>query len=105
MTKGVTGLLLCLLALFVALGDVDNLLGSSLSIGPTHILAALFVLSHLLLNIKDVSCFFSVDAYLLLLLVIVLAVAQAGYGSTTYRDRKSTRLNSSHVKISYAVFC
>jgi len=84
MTKGVTGLLLCLLALFVALGDVDNLLGSSLSIGPTHILAALFVLSHLLLNIKDVSCFFSVDAYLLLLLVIVLAVAQAGYGSTTY---------------------
>src|SRR5690606_7943422 len=25
--------------------------------------------------------------------------------SETYRDRKSTRLNSSHVKISYAVFC
>src|SRR5690606_39509841 len=24
---------------------------------------------------------------------------------TSYRDRKSTRLNSSHVKISYAVFC
>src|SRR5690606_38111317 len=24
---------------------------------------------------------------------------------TKYRDRKSTRLNSSHVKISYAVFC
>src|SRR5207302_10726052 len=24
---------------------------------------------------------------------------------TTMRDRKSTRLNSSHVKISYAVFC
>src|SRR5690606_40040273 len=28
------------------------------------------------------------------------------HGSTsTSRDRKSTRLNSSHVKISYAVFC
>src|SRR5690606_40501384 len=26
-------------------------------------------------------------------------------GSTCPRDRKSTRLNSSHVKISYAVFC
>src|SRR5579883_3526855 len=25
--------------------------------------------------------------------------------SAKYRDRKSTRLNSSHVKISYAVFC
>src|SRR5690606_41225218 len=26
-------------------------------------------------------------------------------GKWTFRDRKSTRLNSSHVKISYAVFC
>src|SRR5690606_41626966 len=26
-------------------------------------------------------------------------------GAMLYRDRKSTRLNSSHVKISYAVFC
>src|SRR5205814_10531271 len=28
-----------------------------------------------------------------------------GCGSTTARDRKSTRLNSSHLGISYAVFC
>src|SRR2546422_4530016 len=28
-----------------------------------------------------------------------------GIGSQTYRDRKSTRLNSSHGYISYAVFC
>src|SRR5436309_7148877 len=28
-----------------------------------------------------------------------------GWRSTRWRDRKSTRLNSSHVKISYAVFC
>src|SRR5690349_21998051 len=27
------------------------------------------------------------------------------YGNATCRDRKSTRLNSSHVEISYAVFC
>src|SRR5690606_42027904 len=27
------------------------------------------------------------------------------YNSGRYQDRKSTRLNSSHVKISYAVFC
>src|SRR5690554_7626811 len=26
-------------------------------------------------------------------------------GGNSYRDRKSTRLNSSHVRISYAVFC
>src|SRR5690606_41949776 len=31
----------------------------------------------------------------------VLALVHAGYDE----DRKSTRLNSSHVKISYAVFC
>src|SRR5690349_24024871 len=29
----------------------------------------------------------------------------AGRLSTLWRDRKSTRLNSSHVEISYAVFC
>src|SRR5690606_39458264 len=29
----------------------------------------------------------------------------ASSGSASRRDRKSTRLNSSHVKISYAVFC
>src|SRR5690349_23870320 len=28
-----------------------------------------------------------------------------GSGRLTHRDRKSTRLNSSHVEISYAVFC
>src|SRR5690606_39806491 len=27
------------------------------------------------------------------------------YGESLHKDRKSTRLNSSHVKISYAVFC
>src|SRR3989442_8989156 len=29
----------------------------------------------------------------------------AGSGGQNRRDRKSTRLNSSHVRISYAVFC
>src|SRR5690349_23190460 len=31
--------------------------------------------------------------------------ASAGTRSAAERDRKSTRLNSSHVEISYAVFC
>src|SRR5690606_39983788 len=37
----------------------------------------------------------------------LLQYAYGSYGSTMepYLDRKSTRLNSSHVKISYAVFC
>src|SRR5690606_40705252 len=32
-------------------------------------------------------------------------VVPEGYGGPQPTDRKSTRLNSSHVKISYAVFC
>src|SRR5699024_11492100 len=32
-------------------------------------------------------------------------VAGYNYGQGSSRDRKSTRLNSSHVSISYAVFC
>src|SRR5690606_41248317 len=32
-------------------------------------------------------------------------VARGGVGVGGAQDRKSTRLNSSHVKISYAVFC
>src|SRR3712207_8247961 len=30
---------------------------------------------------------------------------RAGHGVSGYQDRKSTRLNSSHANISYAVFC
>src|SRR3712207_7271499 len=38
--------------------------------------------------------------------VIVLGLAPAAHGANrTGRDRKSTRLNSSHANISYAVFC
>src|SRR5438874_10241997 len=32
-------------------------------------------------------------------------IIQIGHGFLLRRDRKSTRLNSSHVEISYAVFC
>src|SRR5207302_11287005 len=32
-------------------------------------------------------------------------LARRGPGGSARQDRKSTRLNSSHVKISYAVFC
>src|SRR5690606_40753746 len=40
--------------------------------------------------------------------VLMLLVAEAEFGTPhvgVQQDRKSTRLNSSHVKISYAVFC
>src|SRR5258707_6853431 len=34
-----------------------------------------------------------------------LLASSTRYGGATLRDRKSTRLNSSHANISYAVFC
>src|SRR5207249_12055104 len=37
--------------------------------------------------------------------IITNAAQQAGVSRETLEDRKSTRLNSSHVSISYAVFC
>src|SRR5690554_7294867 len=36
---------------------------------------------------------------------VSLVVVTGGLGPTKDEDRKSTRLNSSHVRISYAVFC
>src|SRR5437870_8186789 len=35
----------------------------------------------------------------------VLELVRERYGDVVFEDRKSTRLNSSHVAISYAVFC
>src|SRR5438105_12159011 len=37
--------------------------------------------------------------------LIILGSGPAGYSAAVYADRKSTRLNSSHEWISYAVFC
>src|SRR5699024_12679816 len=37
--------------------------------------------------------------------IIVLAAGLRQLGASAPEDRKSTRLNSSHVSISYAVFC
>src|SRR5690554_7395055 len=45
--------------------------------------------------------FFEVDRYY----VTVAALAALAKDGDIKQDRKSTRLNSSHVRISYAVFC
>src|SRR5690606_41423724 len=37
--------------------------------------------------------------------LVLVPLATGRYSGHRVRDRKSTRLNSSHVKISYAVFC
>src|SRR5690625_5951883 len=43
-------------------------------------------------------------ALISILAVVTLFASEADF-LATYSDRKSTRLNSSHVAISYAVFC
>src|SRR5437773_4621058 len=45
------------------------------------------------------------DAALLAFVFMEITGAVAWLGLWQFRDRKSTRLNSSHITISYAVFC
>src|SRR5690606_41033934 len=48
-------------------------------------------------SVTSISGFFVADQLYLIFIQFSCSIL--------YRDRKSTRLNSSHVKISYAVFC
>lgn len=84
MAKEVSKLVLGLLALFVALGDLDGWLGVGSAVGVVQVLAGLFVVVHLILHIKDISVFFTLEACLLFLLIIVLALAQLNYGQSSY---------------------
>src|SRR5438445_6394876 len=45
------------------------------------------------------------DAYKQMMAAIATVAAALGEAGAELRDRKSTRLNSSHANISYAVFC
>src|SRR2546426_9315510 len=57
------------------------------------------------LKLPDLSqvTFLGIDGHKLLLFGIVICIFGLGFGLAI--DRKSTRLNSSHLVISYAVFC
>src|SRR5690606_42116387 len=61
------------------------------------------VLLPLITVLFDVSMFKPLVG--VVLLMGILGYAGVGTLISSMRDRKSTRLNSSHVKISYAVFC
>src|SRR5206468_4354280 len=72
------------------------------------------VLSGLIMIFKRYRTSASLRALLAVLLLVLAAVPRIVNGETTVlsidgysgaRDRKSTRLNSSHDQISYAVFC
>src|SRR5688572_31146975 len=48
---------------------------------------------------------FGIAAVGVALLAVIVILLRPGNGSSPGGDRKSTRLNSSHSQISYAVFC
>src|SRR5690606_39340485 len=54
---------------------------------------------------KSVDFFLNLNKFLSCHQVSLICVNVCLTGVPTQLDRKSTRLNSSHVKISYAVFC
>src|SRR3712207_7588317 len=64
----------------------------------THPLATRYYQNILIHKSQNAHCFFQ-------FLYLLLALQQFHYGQGKLQDRKSTRLNSSHANISYAVFC
>src|SRR5690554_7064027 len=80
-------------AISIPLGATINMAGAAITISVATLAAA---------NTLGIS----VDFGTALLLCVVSALAATGVsGVAGGSDRKSTRLNSSHVRISYAVFC
>src|SRR3712207_8295147 len=79
----------------------------------TTLFRSLIIVAILLMFTADVGYGYLelIDAYVpggvleALWLAVVLALGSAGLHPSMVRDRKSTRLNSSHANISYAVFC
>src|SRR3712207_6960393 len=70
------------------------------------ILLTFVVIGQLLLNALDIELgAFRIAGGLVLLIISLRMVLQSTHQPTEERDRKSTRLNSSHANISYAVFC
>src|SRR3989442_10276980 len=91
----------CFLALALAVGFMPSLPGDTavrealLALASPPVLAAMRLINR-------------AGSWQLLLpgsLLLLLAFRRARVKARSNRDRKSTRLNSSHVRISYAVFC
>src|SRR5690606_39701849 len=71
--------------------------------------------SYTFFGFKDAVKYHNIAAYMLIILIVFAIFWHFSTGewrqyipsfkSIAAQDRKSTRLNSSHVKISYAVFC
>src|SRR3989442_2841894 len=101
----------------VFLGTTVNLGSGPIQVGlsPQRILAILSVILLTWINVRGVRTAAVIQTSLTaikttaLAALIVLGVTvgrnAAAIAPSTMRDRKSTRLNSSHVRISYAVFC
>src|SRR5207249_7592832 len=58
-----------------------------------------------LIHVAALLIFFIPFHWYYLVICLVLLVVRMFFVTAGYQDRKSTRLNSSHVSISYAVFC
>src|SRR3712207_7187800 len=55
--------------------------------------------------ILSIVFFVSISFISALIFIISLLLLTLGFVCSSFSDRKSTRLNSSHANISYAVFC
>src|SRR5699024_12882819 len=67
------------------------------------IMILVFVVLGLKVNPQILSFF--LKNWLIILVLVPLGITSIFFSLSFEKDRKSTRLNSSHVSISYAVFC
>src|SRR5690606_23185621 len=93
----------CLDGLLLAPVDRSALYFGKLAGNFIFMMVVAIVLLPLITVLFDVSMFKPLVG--VVLLMGILGYAGMGTLISSMRDRKSTRLNSSHVKISYAVFC
>src|SRR2546426_3645165 len=101
---------------------VRSLIGKKVIMAITGVILLLFVIAHLLGNLKVFqgaehfnayaeglrtlgAPFFPRGSLLWVARVVLLVAVGAHISDPRGKDRKSTRLNSSHLVISYAVFC
>src|SRR5438067_6065960 len=68
-------------------------------------ISALHSLPFILVHLAAFLIFFMPFHWYDLVACLALLVVRMFFVTAGYQDRKSTRLNSSHVSISYAVFC
>src|SRR5690554_7570986 len=87
------------------LGGILTMIAAALEIAANHFQMTYYLLIFLLIVTIYYTVYYIKQKEIGALLKMFGIFVVAGIVAIGLKDRKSTRLNSSHVRISYAVFC